>query len=66
MQPARHAHQPDAIPQVVLQGPADATAQIGRSRLACSAAGSGADQGFPGHLDQIFPLHQREQAAGSG
>jgi hypothetical protein len=65
VQPARHAHQPDAIPQVVLQGPGDAAAQIGPSGLACPATGSGADQGLPGHLDQILPLHQREQAAGS-
>ena len=62
----RHPHQPHAIAQVVLQGPGDAAAQIGRSGLACSAAGSGADQGLTGHLDQILPLHQREQAPGGG
>jgi hypothetical protein len=66
MQPARHAHQPHPIAQVVLQGPCDAAAQIGRRRLASSAAGSGADQGFTGHLDQILPLHQREEAPGGG
>ena len=66
MDPARHAHQPNPIAQVVLQGTGDAAAQIGRSRLACSAAGSRANQGLAGHLDQIFPLHQREQAPGSG
>ena len=64
MQPARHAHQPHPIAQVVLQGAPDAAAQIGRSRLAGPAAGSGADQGLAGHLDQILPLHQREQAPG--
>jgi|688.fasta_scaffold09829_10 hypothetical protein len=48
----------------MLQSPADAAAQIGLGRLAGSAAGSGADQGFTGHLDQILPLHQREQAPG--
>jgi len=64
MQPAWHAHQPHLIAQVVLQGALDAAAQIGLDRLACSAAGSGADQGLSGHLDQILPLHQREQAAG--
>jgi len=66
MQPARHTHQPHPIAQVVLQGPADATAQIGLSRLAGAAAGSRADQGLAGHLDQILPLHQREQAPGGG
>ncbi len=44
MQPAWHPHQPHQIAQVVLQGPADAAAQIGRSRLASYAAGSGANQ----------------------
>jgi hypothetical protein len=58
--PAGDAHQPHPIAQVVLQGPADAAAQIGPSGLACPAAGSGAEQGLTGHLDQIFPLHQRE------
>ena len=66
MQQARHAHQPHPIVQVVLQGPGDAAAQIGRSRLACSAAGSRADQGLAGHSYQILPLHQREQAPGYG
>jgi hypothetical protein len=65
MQPAWHSHQPHPIAQVMLQRPADAAAQIGLSRLACSAAWSGADQGFSGHLDQILPLYQREQAPGS-
>jgi hypothetical protein len=64
MQPARHAHQPDAIAQVVLQGALDAAAQVGLGRLARPAAGSGADQGLAGRLDQILPLHQREQAPG--
>ena len=63
---AGDAHQADAIAQVVLQGPSDAAAQIGPSGLAGSAAGSGADQGFTGHLDQILPLHQREEAPGGG
>ena len=63
---AGDADQADAITQVVLQGPGDAAAQIGPSGLAGSAAGSGADQGFSGHLDQIFPLHQREEAPGGG
>ena len=31
-----------------------------------AAAGSGEDQGLPGHLDQNLPLHQREQAPGGG
>ena len=66
MQPAWHAHQPHPIAQVVLQRPLDAAAQIGRWRLARSAAGSGANQGLTGHLDQILPLHQREEAAGGG
>jgi hypothetical protein len=57
---AGDAHQPHPIAQVVLQGSADAAAQIGPSRLACPTAGSGADQSFSGHLDQILPLHQRE------
>jgi hypothetical protein len=48
MLPARDAHQPDAIAKVVLQGPGDATAQIGRSRLICSAAGLGANQSLAG------------------
>ena len=61
---AGDAHQADAIAQVVLQGPGDAAAQIGPSGLACSAAGSGANQGLTGHLDQILPLHQREEAPG--
>ena len=63
---AGDAHQADAIAEVVLQGPGDAAAQIGPSGLACSAAGSGANQGLTGHLDQILPLHQREEAAGGG
>jgi hypothetical protein len=66
MQPARHAHQPHPIAQVVLQRSCDAAAQIGLGRLACPAAGSGADQGLSCHLDQILPLHQREQALGGG
>ncbi len=66
MQAARRAHQPHAIAQVVLQGPGDAAAQIGPSRLTSSAAGSGANQGLTGHLDQILPPHQREQAPGGG
>ena len=66
MQPMGNAHQPHPIAQVVLQGPGDAAAQIGSWRLACSAAGGGAHQGLTGHLDQILPLHQREQAPGSG
>jgi hypothetical protein len=40
--PAGDAHQADAIAQVLLQGTADAAAQIGPSGLACFAAGSGA------------------------
>jgi hypothetical protein len=59
-----NAHQPHPIAQVMLQGTGDAAAQIGRCRLAGPAAGSGAHQGLPGHLDQILPLHQREQAPG--
>ena len=51
---------------MVLQGLGDAAAQIGPCWLAGSAAGSGADQGFSGHLDQILPLHQREEAPGGG
>ena len=61
-----HTHQPHPIAQVMLQGPGDASAQIGPCWLAGSAAWSGADQGFSGYLDQILPLHQREQAPGSG
>jgi hypothetical protein len=64
MQPARHTHQPHPIAQVVLQGALDAEAQIGLRRLACSATGSGANQSLTGHLDEIFPLHQWEQAPG--
>ena len=63
---AGDAHQADAIAKMVLQRPGDAAAQIGPSGLAGSAAGSGADQGFTGHLDQILPLHQREEAPGGG
>ena len=63
---AGDAHQPYPIAQVVLQGPCDAAAQIGPSGLAGSAAGSGAHQGLTGHLDQILPLHQREEAPGGG
>ena len=63
---AGDAHQADAIAQVVLQGPGDAAAQIGRWRLSGSAAGSGAHQGFSGYLDQILPLQQREEAPGGG
>ncbi len=63
---AGDADQADAIAQMVLQGPGDAAAQIGPSGLAGSAAGSGAHQGFSGHLDQILPLHQREQPPGGG
>jgi hypothetical protein len=66
MLPAGDPHQADAIAQVVLQGSCDAAAQIGLGRLARPAAGSGADQGLSGHLDQILPLHQREQAPGGG
>ena len=66
MLPAGDSHQADAIAEVVLQGPGDAAAQIGPSGLACSAAGSGANQGLTGHLDQIFPLHQREEAPSGG
>jgi hypothetical protein len=50
----------------MLQGPGDAAAQIGPSGLACFAAGSRADEGLAGHLDQIFLLHQREQTPGGG
>ncbi|WP_231594933.1 hypothetical protein [Synechococcus sp. CBW1107] len=63
---AGDAHQAEAIAEVVLQGPADAAAQIGPRGLTCSAAGSGADQGLSGHMDQILPLHQREQVPGGG
>ena len=64
MQAMGNAHQPHPIAQVMLQGACDAAAQIGRWRLARSAAGGGANQGLPGRLDQILPLHQREQAPG--
>jgi hypothetical protein len=53
---AGDAHQPHPIAQVMLQGTGDAAAQIGRWRLAGTEAGSGADQGLAGHLDQILPL----------
>ena len=66
MQPAWNTHQPHPIAQVMLQGTGDAAAQIGPSGLTGSAAGSGADQGLPGHLDGILPLHQREQTPGGG
>jgi len=66
MQAMGNAHQPHPIAQVVLQRPGDAAAQIGRWRLAGPAAGGGANQGLTGHLDQILPLHQREQAPGGG
>ncbi len=66
MDPARHAHQPGPVAQVVLKGTGDATAQIMPSGLISSAAGSGADQSLTSHLDQILPLHQREQAPGGG
>ena len=64
MQPAWNAHQPHPIAQVMVQGPADAAAQVWSGRLASAAAGSGANQRLPGHLDQILPLDQREEAAG--
>ncbi len=64
MEAMGNAHQADPIAEVMLERPADAAAQIGPSGLTCSAAWSGADQGLAGHLDQIFPLHQREQAPG--
>ena len=63
---AGEAHQPHPITQVVLQGPADAAEQIRLSGLACPATGSGAHQSLTGHLDQILPLNQREQAPGGG
>jgi hypothetical protein len=66
MQAMGNAHQPHPIAQVMLQGTGDAAAQIGPSGLTGSAAGSGADQGLPGHLDGILPLHQREQTPGGG
>ncbi len=50
----------------MLQRPDDAAAQTGPSGLAGSAAGSGADQDLTGHLDQILPLRQREEAPGGG
>ena len=50
----------------MLQGTGDEAPEVGNWRLACSAAGSGANQGLAGHLDQILPLHQREQAPGHG
>ena len=64
MEAMGNAHQPHPIAEVMLQGPGDAAAQIGSRRLARSAAGGGAKQGLTGHLDQILPLHQREQAPG--
>lgn len=66
MQAMGNAHQPHPIAHVMLQRPGDAAAQIGSWRLAGSAEGSGADQGLAGHLGQILPLHQREQASGGG
>jgi hypothetical protein len=64
--PLHRRHQPHPITQVLLQGPSDAAVQIGPSGLSGSASGSGADQCFSGHLDQILPLHQREEAQGGG
>ena len=61
----RDPHQPDPIAQVMLQGTCDAAAQIGRRRLTGTATGRGAHQGLTGHLDQIIPLHQGKQTAGS-
>ena len=40
MAPPRDPHQPHPIPQVMMQRPLDAAAQIGRSRLSRAAAGS--------------------------
>jgi hypothetical protein len=59
-----HSHEAHAIPQVVLQGAADAAAQVWSGRLASAAAESGANQSLTGYLDQILPLKQREEAAG--
>ena len=64
MQPARNAHQPHPIAQVMLQSTRDAAAQIGLCRLTCFAAQHRAEQGFSSYLDQILPLDQREEAAG--
>ena len=65
MDAARHAHQPNPIAEVMLESTRDAAAQIGSWRLNGSAAGSGANQGFTGHLNEILPLHQgnRRRAA---
>ena len=62
----RGGSQGEALEDGEPQGPGDAAAQIGPSGLSGSAAGCGADQGFSGHLDQILPLHQREEAPGGG
>ena len=48
------------------QQTADAATQIGLCRHPGLTAGDGAHQGLAGHLDQILPLHQREQAPGQG
>ena len=61
---SQDSHQPHPIAQVQLDASGDAAAQVGPSGLSGSAGWSGADQGFSGHLDQILPLHQREQAPG--
>lgn len=66
MLPAEDALQGDAIAELVLQCPGDAAAQIGPSGLASPPAGSGANQDLSRHLDQIFRLHQREQAPDGG
>jgi len=63
---AGDAHQADAIAQVVLQSLGVPAPQIGPSGLTGSAARSGANQGLKGHLNQIFPLHQWEEAPGGG
>ena len=61
-----NAHQPHPTAQVILQGPGDAVAQIGFSRLVRTAARGGTNKGLTGHQDQILPFHQREQAPGQG
>jgi len=60
----KDSRQPPPIAQVQLDASGDAAAQVGPSGLSGSAGWSGADQGFSGGLDQILPLHQREQAPG--
>jgi hypothetical protein len=61
---AGDAHQPHPIAQVMVQRTLDAAPEVRLSRLARMDSGDGAHQGLAGHLEQIVPLDQWEQAMG--